>query len=147
MEWLSGWALWLIIGFGLLILELVVPGVFLIWWGFAALLSAAVSAVFPALPLGWEVALFALFAVLFSFGWWKFQHNKDRQEDAHPVLNARDHAMLGARGEIVELLGSGIARGKFGDTTWRVSGTDLALCDKVEVKRVEGITLFVEKVD
>lgn len=56
-----------------------------------------------------------------------------------------EHAMLGAQGFVVEILPNGIARGKFGDTTWRVIGNNLQVADKIEVQKVEGITLFVRK--
>lgn len=53
--------------------------------------------------------------------------------------------MLGAQGFVVEILPNGIVRGKFGDTTWRVIGNNLQVADKIEVQKVEGITLFVRK--
>lgn len=140
---LSDWSLWLIFGFGLLILELVIPGIFIMWWGFAALVVAAAVALLPDLAFGWQASVFALFASLFSLLWWKFQHQKDQQEDQYTELNSREHAMLGMKGAVVECLESGIARGKFGDTTWRIQGENLQIGDRVEVVAVEGITLKV----
>lgn len=144
MTWLSDWSLWLILGFGLLIAELVVPGIFIMWWGFAAIIVAGIVAIGPELGVGLQTIVFALLAMIFSLIWWKFQHKKDQQEDQGNTLNARDHAMMGQKGVIVELLEGGIARGKFGDTTWRVEGAELAIHQKVEVIRVEGITLYVK---
>ncbi|KMK51900.1 membrane protein [[Actinobacillus] muris] len=143
MEWLSGWSAWLILGFILLILEIVIPGVFVVWWGFAAILIAGLVTLIPDLALAYQTAAFAVLAILFSVLWWKYQHKKDIQDDQATELNARDHTMLGTQGKIIEILENGIARGKFGDTTWRVVGENLHIGDQVIVQNVEGITLFV----
>ncbi|QGM80722.1 NfeD family protein [Otariodibacter oris] len=143
MDWLSNWTIWLIVGFVLLILEIAIPGVFLMWWGFAGIIVAGVVKLSPTLPLGWQLALFAILSIIFSFLWWKFQHSKDSKEDGATNLNARDHAMIGQQGVISEILENGVIRGKFGDTTWKVIGKNLQVGDIVEVNKVEGITLFV----
>lgn len=143
MEWLSSWTLWLIGGFALLILEAIIPGVFLMWWGLAAVVVAGVVGLLPWLGLGWQVSIFAVLATLLSLFWWRYQHQKDQQDDQISALNQRDHAMIGAMGVIVELQQNGIARGKFGDTTWRVEGSPLSVGQTVKVVSVEGITLKV----
>ncbi|MGQ8820108.1 NfeD family protein [Bibersteinia trehalosi] len=145
MDWLLNWAGWLSLGFLLLALELIAPGVFIMWWGLAALILAAVSALLPNFEPAYQVTIFAVLAITFSLVWWKYQHGKDQQDDEHSSLNSREHAMIGARGVIVEILENGIARGKFDDTTWRVIGENLRIGDSVQVFRVEGITLFVKK--
>ncbi|OOH88726.1 hypothetical protein BMT54_08455 [Pasteurellaceae bacterium 15-036681] len=145
MEYLSGWSGWLIFGFALLILELIIPGVFVMWWGFAGIIVAGLITLFPTLAFGMQATIFAVIAIAFSLAWWKYQHSRDEREDRNTELNARDHLMLGTHGVIVEILENGVARGKFGDTTWRVVGRDIHIGDTVEVIRVEGITLFVKQ--
>lgn len=147
-EWLTTWTLWhwLILGFILLIAEIVVPGVFLLWWGLAALLTALVQFLFPAVSLA-ELAIFnAVLACILSVVWWKYQYTKDNQDQVHTSLNQRDHAMIGKRGSVLEIAPNGIGRGAFGDTTWRIQGEYLAVNDLINVERVEGITLIVKKV-
>lgn len=144
MDILSEWGIWLLVGFVLLMLELIIPGVFVMWWGLAALLVGGISALIS-LTLGWQVSLFALLATAFSLLWWKYQHNKDHREDKQTDLNARDHHLIGAVGVVQEIIGEHIVRGKFGDTTWKIIGDDLQIGDRVEVQRVEGITLLVRK--
>ncbi|MCT8586099.1 NfeD family protein [Glaesserella parasuis] len=146
MEWLSGWTAWLIFGFILLILETLIAGIFIMWWGFAAIIVAILLILFPNIELGWQSTIFAVLAILFSLAWWKYQHSKDQQEDQQADLNARDHAMIGLQGTVVEVLDSGVARGKFGDTTWRVIGNTLKVGDNIQVEKVDGITLFVRVV-
>lgn len=60
MEWLSGWSAWLIFGFALLILEIAIPGIFVVWWGFAAILVAGLLGLVPTLNLAWQATLFAV---------------------------------------------------------------------------------------
>ncbi|MCT8587415.1 NfeD family protein [Glaesserella parasuis] len=146
MEWLSGWTAWLIFGFILLILETLIAGIFIMWWGFAAIIVAILLILFPNIELGGKATIFAVLAILFSLAWWKYQHSKDQQEDQQADLNARDHAMIGLQGTVVEVLDSGVARGKFGDTTWRVIGNTLKVGDNIQVEKVDGITLFVRVV-
>ena len=40
-DWLTTWSVWhwLVLGFVLLIAEILVPGVFLLWWGLAAIVA------------------------------------------------------------------------------------------------------------
>lgn len=146
MEWLFNWTGWLIFGFALLILELILPGVFIMWWGFSAVIISGIVAFLPELPQGWQATIFAVIAIIFSLIWWKYQHSRDVQEDAQSQLNSREHSMLGAKGVVVEIFDNGIARGKFGDTTWRMMGENLKLGETVKVKQVDGITLKVVKV-
>ncbi|MDE3944847.1 NfeD family protein [Glaesserella parasuis] len=146
MEWLSGWTAWLIFGFILLILETLIAGIFIMWWGFAAIIVAILLILFPNIELGRQAPIFVVLAILLRLAWWQYEHSKDQQEDQQADLNARDHAMIGLQGTVVEVLDSGVARGKFGDTTWRVIGNTLKVGDNIQVEKVDGITLFVRVV-
>ncbi|AHG75307.1 Nodulation efficiency protein D [Mannheimia varigena USDA-ARS-USMARC-1296] len=145
MDWLFNWSNWLILGFVLLALELIIPGVLIMWWGFSAILLAILVWLLPDLSVSIQISGFAILAIVFSLIWWKYQHAKDKQDDKSTSLNSREQSMIGMQGIIVEILENGVARGKFGDTTWRVMGTGLNLGDKVQVQRVDGITLYVTK--
>ena len=52
-DWLTTWSVWhwLVLGFVLLIAEILVPGVFLLWWGLAAIVAAGVMALVPSFIL------------------------------------------------------------------------------------------------
>ncbi len=52
-DWLTTWSVWhwLVLGFVLLIAETLVPGVFLLWWGLAAIVAAGVMVLVPSLSL------------------------------------------------------------------------------------------------
>ncbi|MFY1026438.1 NfeD family protein [Actinobacillus seminis] len=147
MEWLVNWSVWhwVILGFVLLIAELMIPGVFLLWWGLAALITAGLMT-FSSLSLIALTIIYALLALLLSLIWWKYQHSKDLSDQSCSSLNQRDHAMLKARGTVQEIAANGIGRGYFGDTTWRIQGKHLQVGDVIEVEAVAGITLQVRKI-
>lgn len=147
MEWFTSWTAWhwLVLGLVLLIAEILISGVFILWWGLAALVVAAVVAIFPQLNLTALFILYGLLALSLSLIWWKFQSKKDNTDHSSYKLNQRDHAMLGTVGYVEEIAENGIGRGHFGDTTWRIQGQQLAVGDVIEVIAVEGITLKVMK--
>ena len=63
-DWLINWTLWhcLILGFILLIGEVLTPGIFLLWWGLAALVTAFVQFLFPSISLASLAIFYALLA-------------------------------------------------------------------------------------
>ncbi|OOF45807.1 NfeD family protein [Rodentibacter trehalosifermentans] len=147
-EWFTSWTLWhwLVLGFALLIAEVVAPGVFLLWWGLAALVTAFMQFLVPDFSLVGLAIFYGVLACILSVAWWQYQHKKDCRDQAQTSLNQRDHAMLGKQGAVQEIAVNGIGRGAFGDTTWRIQGEYLTVNDLVKVVRVDGITLIVEKV-
>ena len=78
-DWLTTWSVWhwLVLGFVLLIAETLVPGVFLLWWGLAAIVAAGVMALVPSLSLTALAIFYAILAIILSLLWWKYQHSKD----------------------------------------------------------------------
>jgi membrane protein implicated in regulation of membrane protease activity len=147
MDWFSTWTFWywLVFGFILLIAESIIPGIFLLWWGVAALVVAGLNSVL-AIPLAWNWIIFATLAVIASLIWWRYQHTKDQKADPHTALNQRGIAMLEQQGTVTEIQANNIGRAHFGDTTWRIKGHHLHVGDVVKVTEVNGITLSVRKV-
>lgn len=148
MEWFVNWGVWhwLVLGFILLIAEIAIPGVFLLWWGLAAIVVAGIMKLFPDLPLSSLAVIYAIIAMILSVIWWRYQHGKDQADQSNRALNQRNHAMIGSRGKVLEMAENGIGRGAFGDTTWRIKGLGLSVNDIIEVTGVDGITLNVIKI-
>ena len=147
-DWIPTWSVCqcLVLRFVLLIAETLVPGVFLLWWGLAPIVTAGVMALVPSLSLTVLAVFYAILAIILSLLWWKYQHSKDNQDQSRTTLNQRDHTLLGKKGTVLEIGSNGIGRGAFGDTTWRIQGEYLSVNDLVVVERVDGITLLVKKV-
>ena len=75
-DWLTTWSVWhwLVLGFVLLIAETLVPGVFLLWWGLAAIVAAGVMAFSTEFILNRVKRFFyAILAIILSLLWWKYQ--------------------------------------------------------------------------
>ncbi|MFC0308234.1 NfeD family protein [Gallibacterium trehalosifermentans] len=147
MIWLADWGAmhWLILAFILLILEIIVPGIFFLWWGIAGLIVAAMTYLFPLSGVASSIA-FAVIAIIATLVWWRYQSTNAQQDRVNNGLNQRDMMMLGQQGKVTELVSSNLGRAAFGDTTWRIEGEQLQLNDHVEVVGVKGITLVVRKV-
>ena len=62
---------WLAIGISLAVMELIIPGTYLIWFGFAALVDCLITAFVPSLSLSWQLTWFAVFSIVFAFIGWK----------------------------------------------------------------------------
>jgi len=65
MEW---WQ-WIIAGFCLIGLELVVPSFTIIWFGAGALLVGLLTAVWPDISLSWQFLGWSVASIFFTFCW------------------------------------------------------------------------------
>lgn len=126
---------WIIVGCILLILELIVPGVFLIWLGFAALATAFVSGLIGEhLWLGtWqgEITIFLVFSVLFVVAGRRYFYKKSTSDE--PLLNNRTDQLIGQIATLNEPIKNGHGRVRIDDTIWRVTGPDLPAGTKVRL--------------
>lgn len=114
---------WFIVGVVLAILELIVPGTYLIWFGMASLITAGITYVFPDLGMMWQLIWLALFSLLFAFIGWKvygrlvFTTNFPEQ---YKNLNDPIAQLTGKEVEVVSVKGDKI-QVEIGDTVWTAS--------------------------
>jgi inner membrane protein len=135
--------LWGVAGLVLLAGELVLPGVFLMWVGLAALGVAAVTSfVEPSLQL--QILVFAALATVLSVVGWRF-YRFQRQRPAVGI-NETLTQMIGRTGVIAEPIVGGQGRARIGDSLWLVEGADLPLGTTVRVVAQDGVLLKVEPV-
>ncbi|MGN6144824.1 MAG: NfeD family protein [Mesorhizobium sp.] len=126
---------WMVLGFILLVLEIAVPGVFLLWIGIAALIIGAVSlALWDAGFWSWQVQVVAFLALSLVSAYVGKQIVGRRQDQSdQPLLNRRGEQMIGRTATLVEPIREGRGRIQLGDTLWRVSGPDLPAGTRVRV--------------
>jgi len=131
---------WLIFGFILMALELMAPGVFLFWFGLAALLVGLVS--FAAHP-SWQVQLllFAVFALAAVPVWRRLA--RSRTSDSSPFLNRRAAALVGRVFTLEKPIVDGTGTVRIDDTIWRVAGPDAPAGSRVKVVQADGANLTV----
>ncbi|MAN62639.1 MAG: hypothetical protein CMI60_11920 [Parvibaculum sp.] len=144
-EFFTSWGswTWLILAVGLAALEMVVPGILLIWLAGAALVVALVDLL---LPLSWqaEVALFAVLSVLFAYAGYRWSNQPDQRISDKPNLNMRGQTYVGRTFVVAEAIQNGRGKVKVGDTLWVVSGSDADVGASVRVTDVDGAMLVVE---
>ena len=135
---------WLIIGMLLLVLELIAPGMFMMWLGIAALLVGLIS-----LGVDWpwqaQLAAFAVFT-LAAIPAWRHFARKVEAPDRSPFLNRRAAGFVGRVFTLEKPIVNGVGTVRVDDTWWRVNGPDLPAGSRVRVARTDGPTLFVEPV-
>ena len=85
---------WWILGLGLIIVEVLVPGTFFLWMGVAALVVGFVTWLVPALAWEYQLMLFAILSLVSIVGWRVWQR-KHPDESDQPTLNRRAEQYIG----------------------------------------------------
>ncbi|MFZ5739478.1 MAG: NfeD family protein [Pseudomonadota bacterium] len=137
---------WLILGFLLMALELLAPGIFLFWLGLAALLVGLLALL---LDPGWQVQilLFALFAAAAVPLWRRMARGGDAEAHAaDPFLNRRNDALVGREFTLERPIEGGVGTVRIDDTVWRVFGPDTPAGSRVRIVAADGVKLTVAAV-
>lgn len=145
MNWLGGldahWV-WIAIGLALAVLEMLVPGVYLIWLAIAALVTGALTWVFDfGVPLQVVDFVFLSLIVVFSA---RRMVTDQPIESADPLLNNRVGRLVGQTGTVTQAIADGEGRVRHGDSEWLARGPDLAPGARVRITGFEGGTLVVQ---
>lgn len=111
---------WLLVGLVLSLLELVVPGTYLVWFGFAAF---AMSILVLAVPLEITAQLFwfALFSTVFAVvGLFAYRYIFKRTQTPKKYQNLNDSAqqLVGRKVTVAEDIEDNQTKVKIGDTFW-----------------------------
>ncbi len=133
---------WLIAGLVLMALELLAPGVFLLWLGLAALLVGVIT-----LFVDWfwqvQVIAFAAFS-LAAVPLWRRVASPSSSSPDSAFLNRRSDALVGRTFTLDKPIMDGSGTVRVDDTVWRVSGPDCPAGSRVKVVRSDGASLTVE---
>ena len=141
---LGPWS-WVVFGLVLLGLEIIAPGVFLLWIGLGALLTGAISFfLWDAAFWTWQVQaiVFAILAAIFAFTGRRVM-DRDRESD-QPLLNQRTMALVGRTATLDEPIRNGEGRVRLDDTVWLIRGPDLEAGTKVRIASADQRALTVE---
>jgi len=139
----SGWV-WVVLGLVLIGGEMLAPGVFLLWFGIAALLTGGVIGV---IGLSWQGALlvFAGLSVVCVFAGRAVTRRGNDEPDTAAGLNDRGRQLVGKVYRLESTMAGGEGRIRVGDSSWRITGPELLAGTEVRIVRVDGATLIVEK--
>lgn len=147
MDWLGGleahW-IWLTLGVVLAGLEMLVPGVYLIWLGIAAIVTGVLTGLLH-LSLPMQVIDFVFLALIVAFSARRFLRDSPIVS-ADPLMNRRGARMVGQVATVVQAIEHGSGRVHIGDGEWNVRGPDVAAGERVRITGSDGATLLVEPI-
>jgi membrane protein implicated in regulation of membrane protease activity len=140
---------WLVLGMALIIAELFIPSFTIFWFGLGALIVAGLLWLAPDLNLRWQLFIWAVASVLFTFLW--FRYFKGMMPDRTKAGVGRE-AILGESGRVILApVENRHGRVRFatpllGSDEWSfVCDQEVVVGDRVHVKDISGNTLIVEK--
>lgn len=133
--------LWLAAGLVLLTGELLLPGVYLMWFGLAALVTGIAAAVLP-IGLAAQLVLFAVAAVAAVYRVRQMVSANPIGSD-DPMLNDRSARLIGQIVTVQESIADGCGRVTVGDGVWSAEGPDSSVGTRMRVEAVKGGVLTV----
>ena len=142
MEGVEAHWIWIGIGLVLAALEIMVPGVYLIWLAIAAILTGLLTFGL-ALGLPSQVVIFVSLSLIAAFSAKRILRDQPITS-ADPLLNRRGQRLVGETGVITQAIDGGTGRVKHGDSEWLARGPDLDIGTRVRIIGSEGAILLVE---
>jgi membrane protein implicated in regulation of membrane protease activity len=134
----------MIFGAVLGIAEMLVPGVFLIWIGAAAVLTGVLALLLP-IGLIPQFLIFAVASVAAIYAGRRYLA-QNPIVSADPLLNDKGARLIGSIVTAVEPVDALQGRVKVGDGVWSAKGTEAAVGDRLRVTGTDGAVLLVERV-
>ena len=133
---------WFILAALLFLLEVLAPGMFMLWLGLAAIIMGIVA---TTIALSWQVQLigFAVLALVLVPAWRYFATKVEKPAES-PFLNRRAEGYVGRVFTLDKPIVDGSGAVRIDDTIWRVSGPDCPAGSRVRVAGTDGANLLVE---
>jgi membrane protein implicated in regulation of membrane protease activity len=145
MDWFGGieahWV-WLTLGLLLAGLEMLVPGVYLIWLAVAAIVTGVLTlALDVSVPV--QIVDFVFLSLIIAFSAKRFLGERPI-ESSDPLMNRRGARLVGETALVVQAIEHGSGRVKLGDSEWIAHGPNVAVGERVRVSGSDGAILLVE---
>ncbi|MFK8331147.1 NfeD family protein [Pseudomonas sp. BJa5] len=140
------WWIWLVFGFGLIVLELLLPTFFILWFGIGAVLVSLVAYLAPGLQLDMQVLLWVVLSSLTTVLWFKVFRRKqpDTRWTADDVIG-----QVGLLTATVSEFQKGRVRFQkpiLGNEEWVcIADTEIQSGERVRLTAIEGNTARVTR--
>jgi membrane protein implicated in regulation of membrane protease activity len=141
---LSYWHWWSLAVF-LIILEIFSPAAFFLWLGLAAAITGLITLILPDMHWAIQLIIFSTFSIV-SVGLGRTWFKRNPIETDQPFLNQSTEEFIGNVYSVEYAISNGSGRIKVGDSSWKATGEDAAIGDKVRVISVSATILNVERV-
>lgn len=132
---------WLLAAALLGILEVFIPGIFLVWMAAAAAVTGVIVAV-TGIALPFQLGTFALLAIAAVYSG-RQHYDRNPVDSDDPKLNDRTARLIGQSVTVVTAIEHGEGRVKVGDSVWTARGPDAAVGARVTVTGAQGNCLQV----
>jgi membrane protein implicated in regulation of membrane protease activity len=131
---------WFLAAILLMIIEVAVPGAFLLWLGIAA---ACVSIIVFVIPLSFasQVFVFAFFSII-SIIIGKKYFTKSLRITDHPHLNRRSESYIGRVFVLEEPIVDGHGKITIDDSSWKIVGENCDAGTYIRIIGIEGASLL-----
>ena len=133
---------WFILGALLLILEVLAPGTFMLWFGLSAVTIGLISL---AVVWPWQAQLvaFSLLSIGSILLYRRLSPKPADETPPQPFLNRRTEGFVGRIFTLEKPIIDGSGSVRIGDTIWMVRGPDTPAGARVKVTATDGGTLLV----
>lgn len=145
------WWQWVVLGIGLIILEIFLPSFISLWFGLGAIIVGMIAWLFPTLGVSWEILLWIAASSFFVLTW--FRYFKPRMTDRTSAGISRE-AAIGESGRVVKApAGDGRGTVRFslpilGEDEWSfICEGEVSAGDRVVIKDFSGNDLVVGKLE
>jgi membrane protein implicated in regulation of membrane protease activity len=144
MDWLDANAHWAWMTFGLVLagLEMLIPGVYLIWLAAAAIITGILTLALD-LSVPFQLIDFVFLSLIIAFSA-KRMLGERPIESSDPLMNRRGARLVGDTALVVQAIEHGSGRVKLGDSEWIAHGPDVPVGERVRVSGTDGAILLVE---
>ncbi len=138
---------WMCVGVLLMLAELFIPGSFMVWFGFGAVLTGLVVGIAGTLSTAMQIFIFVVMSVIsLIFGFFVYRkifgHNKDIIKD----IKTGAARFIGNTYTVSQAIKNGKGKVLVGDTVWLAKAKkDIAKDKEVIVVGVDGTQLLVEE--
>lgn len=131
---------WLSLGLILVVVEMVVPGVFFLWFGIGAFITGIVALIFKGIAIKYLTAIFAVFSLIAVF----FGRKYFKKTDVKNGLNDSNAKYFGRKVKAEGAFENGHGRVLMGDTSWEaVSDENISAGQLLYVSGVQDSILKV----
>lgn len=147
LNFIGSWGVWGWMSFGLILilLELIMPGTFIIWFGVGAVATGIIGYITPLTVTGQLMTFLICSAISIFFGLFVYRKvfGLNKEVGAHSETGAQKY--IGQSFKVVEAIQDGSGKVAVGDTVWLAqSSRDIAKGRRVKVVGVKGTILIVE---
>lgn len=142
---------WIIFGFALMALEVILPSFMMLWFGLAALIIGGALWLMPDLSLTVQIFSWTILSISVAIAWFKWLRPI---ADNKALAGLGIEALIGQTGIALQLPSNG-SRGKLrfpapilGNDEWDFilqQGNDIAIGDRLRVVDISGNSLIVSK--